>query len=261
MSAHHTIMGVAYLLTGLGITVGYHRLFTHRAFKTSKAGIFIFAVLGSAAVEGPVIEWAANHRQHHQFSDHEGDPHTPHGHGSGLMGALKGLYHAHLGWLFAHTECGDEERYCPDLRKEPILRFVHKTFFLWVVLGLAIPFFFGWVLGGAIQDGLTALLWGGAVRLFLLHHFTFSINSLCHFFGKRTYETTDHSTNLFWLAPFTLGEAWHNNHHAFPTSAHHGLRWWQLDIAGLLITGLEKCHLVWDVVKISPEHQARKLLA
>jgi stearoyl-CoA desaturase (Delta-9 desaturase) len=246
-------------LAGFGVTVGFHRLFTHRSFKTTGFMRALFAILGSIATEGPVIEWVAYHRRHHAFSDQEGDPHSPHvGHGSGWRGAARGLFHAHLGWvLFSDVEA-DEERYAPDLLKDRVIKFIDSTFILWVIAGLGLSFGLGVALTGTIFGGLTALLWGGAVRIFFVHHVTFSINSLCHFFGKRDFETDDESRNLAWLAPLTFGEAWHNNHHAFPTSAAHGLGRWQLDPSKLVIYALEKVGLAWDVVRISPERLARK---
>jgi stearoyl-CoA desaturase (Delta-9 desaturase) len=253
-------LAVTYVLTGLGITVGFHRLLTHRSFKTSPALRALFAALGSAAVEGPVIEWVANHRKHHQFSDEPGDPHSPHvDHASGWRGAFGGLFHAHVGWILGGDALANEQRYAKDLLADPVVRFVDRTFVLWVALGLAFPFGLGYALTGSLAGALPALLWGGAVRMFLLHHATFSINSLCHFFGRRSYVTGDQSRNLLWLALPTLGEAWHNNHHAFPTSARHGLRWWQLDPSAWLIAGLERAGLVWDVIYIAPERQLAKL--
>jgi stearoyl-CoA desaturase (delta-9 desaturase) len=253
-------LAVTYVLTGLGITVGFHRLLTHRSFKTSPALRALLAALGSAAVEGPVIEWVANHRKHHQFSDAPGDPHSPHvEHASGWRGAFGGLFHAHVGWILGGDALADEQHYAKDLLADPVVRFVDRTFVLWVALGLAFPFGLGYALSGSLAGALTALLWGGAVRMFLLHHATFSINSLCHFFGRHTFATGDQSRNLLWLALPTLGEAWHNNHHAFPTSARHGLRWWQLDPSAWLIAGLERTGLVWDVVHIAPERQLAKL--
>jgi len=250
------VMALTYTLTALGITVGYHRLFTHRSFKTSRPLRALFAALGSAAIEGPVIEWVANHRKHHRFSDEPGDPHSPHvGRASGLRGALRGLAHAHIGWILGGEEMASRERYAKDLLADPVVRFMDRTFVVWVLAGLAFPFALGLLLTGSIVGGLTGLLWGGAVRIFCLHHATFSINSLCHFFGRRRFETGDQSRNLFWLAVPTLGEAWHNNHHAFPTSARHGLRWWQVDPSGWLIEGLERVGLVWDVVRVTPERQ------
>jgi stearoyl-CoA desaturase (Delta-9 desaturase) len=253
------VLAITYTLTGVGITVGFHRMLTHRSFKTSRPLRALFAVLGSAAVEGPVIEWVANHRKHHQFSDQPGDPHSPHvGHDSGWRGAMAGLLHAHVGWILGGDPMADEERYAKDLLADPVVRFVDRTFLLWVLAGLAFPFGLGVALTGTIVGGLTGLLWGGAVRMFFLHHSTFSINSLCHFFGRRSFATGDESRNLLWLALPTLGEAWHNNHHAFPTSARHGLRWWQLDPSGWLISALERVGLVWDVVRVTPERQLAK---
>lgn len=253
------VLATTYLLTGVGITVGFHRLLTHRSFKTSAPLRALFAALGSAAIEGPVIEWVSNHRKHHQFSDQPGDPHSPHvDHASGWRGALQGLFHAHVGWIFAGDALADEERYAKDLIADPVVKFIDRTFLLWVLAGLAFPFALGFALTGSIVGGLTGLLWGGAVRILFLHHATFSINSLCHYFGRRKYQTNDESRNLLWLALPTLGEAWHNNHHAFPTSARHGLRWWQLDPSGWLISAMERVGLVWDVVRIAPERQMAK---
>jgi stearoyl-CoA desaturase (Delta-9 desaturase) len=250
---------ILYLLTGLGVTVGFHRHFTHRAFATSRAVRGVLAALGSAAIEGPVISWVADHRKHHAFSDREGDPHSPHvDHGGGWRGALTGLFHAHMGWLFIHTQRGNRQRYAPDLIKDPVVSFIDKTFLLWAAAGLAAAFGLGVAIGGTVVAGLTGLLWGGAVRMFFLHHVTYSINSICHFFGRRGYETPDHSGNVSWLAIPSMGESWHNNHHAFPTSAAHGLRWYQVDLSALVILGMEKLGLVWDVVRVSPERQARK---
>ncbi len=244
---------------GLGITVGFHRLFTHRSFKTSAPMRGLWAVLGSMALEGPVIEWVAYHRRHHAFSDEAGDPHSPHvGHGEGWRGALRGLFYAHVGWVLFSTEPAEEERYAPDLMKDRVVRFVDRTFVLWAVLGLVIPFGLGVALTGTIYGGLLGLLWGGAVRIFVLHHITFCINSLCHFFGSRDFVTGDESRNLALLAPFTFGEAWHNNHHAFPTSARHGLGRGQLDPSAALISLMERVGLVWDVVRVSPEQVASK---
>src|SRR6201991_2439245 len=251
---------IMYVLTSLGITVGFHRLFTHRAFKTSPFMRGVWAVLGSAAIEGPVISWVADHRKHHAFSDRPGDPHSPHvDHGGGLRGELRGFVHAHIGWLFVHDQRGARSRYAPDLLRDPVISFVDRTFVLWAVGGLVLPFVLGFAIGGSLAAGLTALLWGGLVRLFVLHHLTYSINSICHVFGRRRFATTDESRNVFWLALPTFGEAWHNNHHAFPTSARHGLRRWEIDPSAAVIRGLEACGLAWDVVRISPERQQRKL--
>jgi stearoyl-CoA desaturase (delta-9 desaturase) len=256
------VLAVTYVLVGSGVTVGFHRLLTHRSFKTTPLLRATFAALGSAAAEGPVIEWVATHRKHHRFSDVEGDPHSPHvGHGSGWLGALRGLAHAHLGWVFSDMEVADERRYAKDLLADPMVRFVDRTFVLWVLAGLAFPFCLGAALGGSLAAGLTGLLWGGAARIFLLHHATFSINSLCHFFGRRAYDTPDESRNLAWLAIPTWGEAWHNNHHAFPTSYRHGLRRWQIDPSAGVIRLMELTGLAWDVVRVDPERMRRRASA
>jgi stearoyl-CoA desaturase (delta-9 desaturase) len=249
-----------YVLTGLGVTVGFHRLFTHRAFMTRRSVRAALAILGSAAIEGPVISWVADHRKHHQFSDREGDPHSPHvGYGDGWRGALRGLAHAHVGWLFIHTHRGRRARYAPDLLADPVVSWVDGTFIVWALGGLVAAFVLGWLVGGSLQDGLTGLLWGGAVRMLVLHHVTYSINSLCHFFGRQRFETGDQSRNLAWLALVSFGEAWHNNHHAFPTSAVHGLRRWEVDPSAVVIAVLERVGLAWGVVRISPERQVAKL--
>ena len=250
---------IMYLATGLGITVGFHRYFTHRSFKTSKPVRAVLAALGSIAIEGPIISWVADHRKHHTFSDQEGDPHSPHvDHGHGWRGALKGLVHAHVGWLFIHTQRGARRRYARDLIDDPIISWVDRTFVFWALGGLLMAFLLGWVIGGSLFAGLTGLLWGGAVRMLVVHHITFSINSLCHFFGRRRFETDDESRNLLWLAPFSFGESWHNNHHAFPTSAEHGMRKWELDPSALVIRALERLGLAWDVVRVDRERQERK---
>jgi stearoyl-CoA desaturase (delta-9 desaturase) len=257
-----TLLVALYVLTAFGITLGFHRTFTHRALETSPAVRAILAVLGSMAVEGSVIAWVADHRKHHAFTDQDGDPHSPHLSGPGFVGAIKGLWHAHIGWLFESVGTAERNRFAPDLVKDRALRVIDRLFFLWVVLGFAIPFALGWIIGGGIGTALTALLWGGFVRVFLLHHVTWSINSVCHFFGRKRFDVADESTNVFWLAPFSMGEAWHHNHHAFPTSAFHGLRFWErvADPTGLLIALLEKLGIVWAVVRVSPDRQAARTL-
>jgi stearoyl-CoA desaturase (Delta-9 desaturase) len=256
------VFAIVYLITGLGVTVGFHRLFTHRSFATTPWMRGIFAAMGSMAIEGPVISWVADHRKHHAFADQPGDPHSPHvDHGVGWRGALRGLLHAHMGWLFIHNQRGARMRYAPDLVADPVVSWVDRTFVLWVLGGLGAAFGLGWLIGGTLTAALTGLLWGGAVRILVLHHVTYSINSLCHFFGRKRFDTGDESRNLAWLSFLSLGEAWHNNHHAFPTSAAHGLRWWELDLSSAVIRGLERVGLAWDVVRIDPARQQRKLLA
>ncbi len=255
------VLAVMYCGIGMGITVGFHRLLTHRSFKTNRWVRAGFAALGSAAAEGPVIDWVATHRKHHQFSDVEGDPHSPHvGHEGGFKGALMGLVHAHVGWVFSDMEVADERRYAPDLLADPLLKFVDRTFVLWVIAGLAAAFGLGVLISGTVTGGLTALLWGGAARIFLMHHATFSINSLCHFFGKQEYDTGDESRNLAWLAIPTWGEAWHNTHHAFPTSFRHGAGRRQIDLSAVFIRLLEMAGIAYDVVRIDPARLQRKAL-
>jgi stearoyl-CoA desaturase (Delta-9 desaturase) len=251
-----------YMLTALGVTLGYHRMFTHRAFESSRVFRAIVAILGSMAVQGSVITWVADHRKHHTFTDQEGDPHSPHLAGPGFWGAVKGLWHAHVGWLFESVGTADRQRFAADLLKDGVIRVIDKLFFLWVALSFALPFALGWIIGGGIGAALSAVLWGGFVRVFLLHHVTWSINSVCHFFGRKRFNVDDESRNVFWLAPLSMGEAWHHNHHAFPTSAFHGLSPWErlADPTGLLIALLEKLGVVWNVVRVSPERQRSKAL-
>jgi stearoyl-CoA desaturase (Delta-9 desaturase) len=257
------LLGALYFLTAVGITVGFHRLLTHRAFATYKGIEYLFAVLGSMAVEGPVIGWVTDHRRHHAHADEEGDPHSPHvGHGEGVLGALRGLWHAHLGWLVRdHPTAEGGEKYAPDLLEDRGMRMISKLFPLLVAAGLALPFALGWLITGELIGGLTALVWAGLIRVFMVHHVTFSINSICHFFGRRRFKTDDESTNVFWLAIPTLGESWHHNHHAFPRSATHGLRWWEVDVGGLVIRAMRRVGLAWNVVRITPERQRARLAA
>jgi stearoyl-CoA desaturase (delta-9 desaturase) len=255
------ILAVMYLVTAGGVTVGYHRLFTHRAFEAPKPVRYTLAALGSMAVQGPVLDWVADHRKHHAFTDEEEDPHSPHGHGSGLSGALHGLVYAHMGWLLETQGTATKRRYAKDLLEDPGIRAISRAFPLLILLGLAIPFGLGFLLTGTLAGALTGLLWGGAVRIFLVHHVTWSINSICHFFGTRRYETDDMSTNVFWLALPSLGESWHHNHHAFPRSARHGLRWWEVDPSAAFIAGMEKLGLARNVVRIDETRMREREVA
>ncbi len=254
------IMASLYTLSGLGIAVGYHRLLTHRAFETYRGLRYMWAILGSLALEGSVIPWVAHHRKHHAFSDASGDPHSPHGYGDGLRGALRGLAHAHLGWVLFGERQQDRERYLGDLKDDRGMNLISDLFPLFAVLTFLIPAGLGLLISGSWWGALTALVWGGLVRVFFLHHMTFSINSICHFTGRRRFLTGDQSRNVFWLALPSLGEAWHNNHHAFPTSAQHGLRRTEIDIAGLVIAGMERVGLAWNVVGVSPDRLQTKAL-
>ena len=265
---HHAIgplelvtMGVMYFITGFGVTVGFHRMFTHRSYESSRTFRAIIAVLGSMSLQGSVITWVADHRKHHQFSDHEGDPHSPRLAGPGLIGALKGLWHAHIGWLFMSVGRADKARYAKDLLKDPVICAIDRLFPLWTALSLLIPFAVGYVIGGTLDAALLTLLWGGAVRILVLHHVTWSVNSVCHFFGRRRFQCKDQATNVAWLSLISMGENWHHNHHTFPTSAFHGLSFWErvFDPSGWLIAILEKLGVIWNVVRISPERQAATL--
>jgi stearoyl-CoA desaturase (delta-9 desaturase) len=257
------LLAVGYVLTGVGVTVGYHRLFTHRAFQTKQWVRWTFAILGSMAVEGPILAWVADHRKHHQFSDVEGDPHSPHvGAGNGFFAAAKNLFHAHVGWLFVHEGRAEIKKYVPDLIAERGMKMINKLFWVWLLISLVVPAAIGFAISGTWQGAVTALLWGGAIRIFVLHHVTFSINSICHFWGQRNFKSSDESRNVWVLSLLSFGESWHNNHHAFPSSAFHGMRRFEaaLDPGGWVITGLEKLGLAWKVVRIPRERQASKSL-
>ena len=259
------ILAVMYVLTGLGGTVGFHRMRTHRSFQAPKPVEYAFAVLGSMAVQGPVMAWVADHRKHHAHADHEGDPHSPHvGHGDGATGVLRGLWHAHVGWLLSEQGQASARKYAPDVYEDRGMRLINRRFPLLVLLSLAIPALAGWALtGGSLAGAATGLLWGGLVRIFFVHHITWSVNSVCHFLGTRRFETEDQSTNVAWLSLLSFGESWHHNHHAFPRSAAHGLRRWEqaLDPSALVIKSLEKLGLARNVVRIAPERQQQRQTA
>ena len=253
------IAAVMYLLTAVGITVGFHRLLTHRSFQTSKPLEYAFAILGSMAVQGPTISWVADHRKHHAHTDEEGDPHSPHvGHGDGVGGVFAGLWHAHSGWLMSTQGRADWKRYAPDLYEDPGMRTISRQFVPLVFASLALPALAGYLVSGTILGAATGLLWGGLVRIFFVHHITWSVNSVCHFLGTRRFDTDDRSTNVFWLALPSLGESWHHNHHAFPRSAVHGLKRWELDPSALIIGTMEKLGLARNVIRISSQRQAER---
>jgi stearoyl-CoA desaturase (delta-9 desaturase) len=252
-----SVMAFMYVITGLGITVGYHRMLTHKAFQASKPVEYFWAILGSMAVQGPAIAWVADHRKHHAHTDEEGDPHSPHvGQGSGL----KGLWFAHVGWLTKTQGSAAFRKYAADLCEDKGMRWISRNFLGFVGLSLLIPFVLGFVLHGfSLSGALWTLLWAGFVRMFFLHHATWSINSVCHFFGKRRFDVDDKSTNVAWLAIPTFGESWHHNHHAFPRSARQGLGRWEVDLSAMVIWTMERLGLVSNVVRIAPERQAAKL--
>lgn len=235
-----------YTATGLGITIGYHRLFAHKSFETIRPIKFMLGVLGSMSVQGALDEWVATHRRHHQHSDDDGDPHSPHVHGNGIRGVIVGAFHAHVGWIFnsAHP---DLRRYVRDLRSDKLVRVMSRLFLLWVFLGLVIPALLGGILQGTWGGMVLGFLWGGLVRIFLVHHVTWSINSVCHLWGSRAFKVKDHSRNNVVFGVLAFGEGWHNNHHAFPTSARHGLRWWEFDASYCIVRVMKWLGLAWDV--------------
>ena len=232
------LLAVMYSLVALGVTVGFHRMLTHRSFRPNAVVKFVLLVLGSMSLEGPALDWAAIHIKHHAHSDREGDPHSP----------LEGFFHAHIGWMLGDGTI-DPNVYCRNLVNDRMVVFVSRTFLLWVVLSLAIPFAIG---------GWTGLLWGGLVRIFLTHHVTWSVNSVCHTFGKREFPTNDRSHNEWIVGLLGFGEGWHNNHHAFPRSAFHGLHWWQFDLSGYVIWSLERLGLAKEVYRIPATLLARR---
>jgi len=246
-----------YLLTAVGITVGFHRLFTHRSFETYGWVKFVLAAVGSMAVQGSVLRWVAYHRQHHQFSDTPDDPHTPHHHGRGILGVLRGAWHAHVGWLFL-PDPPDLDDYVKDLKKSRAVRAANALWPFWIVLGLVIPGVIGGLVKMSWAGVWTGLIWGGLVRIFLVHHVTWSVNSACHLWGLRPYVSDDESRNNVIFGILALGEGWHNAHHAFPTSARHGLRWWQIDVSYYLIRLLAFLGLAWELKLPSAEAQARE---
>jgi stearoyl-CoA desaturase (delta-9 desaturase) len=235
-----------YVATGLGITVGFHRLFTHQAFETNRAVQCVLVILGSMAVQGPLLKWVALHRRHHQHSDREDDPHSPHHGGGSLLGLLRGVWHAHLGWVF-QPDPPNLAHYVQDLHRNRLVRRLSALFPLWVAAGLLIPATLGGLLTLSWMGVILGLLWGGLARIFLVHHMTWSVNSICHLWGRRPFATGDHSRNNWLLGLLALGEGWHNNHHAYPTSARHGLRWWEFDLSYGVIRVLAWVGLVWRV--------------
>ncbi len=230
---------VMYVIAGFGETVGFHRMLTHRSFQACPVVKFLLLVFGTMAIQGPPIDWAAIHIKHHAQADREGDPHSP----------LDGFFHAHMGWFFGNVDA-DPAIYCPHLSKDPVVAFVSRTVWVWSLLSLFIPLLLG---------GWTGLLWGGLVRMFLSNHAAWSVNSVCHTFGRRNFQTNDRSRNQWVVALLGLGEGWHNNHHAFPRSAFHGLYWWQVDISGYVIWLLERLGLIHNVQRISPELLERRM--
>ena len=255
------LFGVMYVITGLGITVGYHRLYTHKSFEARGPVAAMFAIFGSMAAQGPVIWWAATHRRHHQYSDHEHDPHSPHaGREPGFKGAVKGFLHAHMGWLFADL-LADMNRYVPDLLADKTTVRINQLFPLWVALGFLIPAVIGGLVTMTWTGALLGFLWGGIVRLCALHHVTWSVNSVCHIWGQKEFASGDESRNNPIMGILALGEGWHNNHHAFPASARHGLKWWQFDASWIVIRTLALVGLAKKIRLPSAERMAARRVA
>ncbi|MGD6744683.1 acyl-CoA desaturase [Streptomyces sp. BH106] len=254
------VLGLAlYVLTGLGVTVGFHRGLTHGSYRAVRPVRIALAVAGSMSFQGDVVGWVATHRRHHAFTDRPGDPHSPYRYGTHLRGQLRGLLHAHIGWLFRNDRT-EPERYAPDLLADRDIRGVSRAFPVLCLLTLALPFGLGWAIGGSWLHAVTALLWAGLVRIALLHHVTWSVNSLCHMIGERPFRTRRHdrATNLWPLALLSFGESWHNLHHADPTSARHGVERGQVDPSAAVIRALERLGLAHDVRWPTPDRVAAR---
>ncbi|WDD95768.1 acyl-CoA desaturase [Burkholderia sp. FERM BP-3421] len=263
----HPVSGAAlgifllfFFFVGMGLTIGYHRHFTHRSYKAPTAFRMGLGILGSMAGQGPIVFWTALHRMHHELADREGDPHSPNLHGPGAWNRLKGVYHAYVGWTVKH-EVPNANFYARDLLADQPIMWVNKRYYQWVLLGLALPAALGYLLTGTAYGALEGFLWGGLIRMFALHNMIWWITSLAHVLGKRDYVGRDLSTNNFWVAIPTLGESWHNNHHAFPRAAILSLHWWQIDISGGVLVVLEKLGVVTEVCRVTPAERARRTLA
>lgn len=250
------VLGVMYVIAVVGVSIGYHRLLAHRSFQTYKPIRVAFAAAGAVAGQGPPITWVAHHRRHHRVADKDGDPHSPwEGEEPGLRGALKGLWHAHMGWLLDTSLESNPLRYCPDVVRQRSMRFLSHYFFAVVAAGIVFPGLLGWAVTGDWRNLLTGMLWGGLVRIFVVNHITYAINSIGHYFGRRRFATPDESRNMAWLSLLSFGESWHNNHHAFPRSARHGLGRGQVDLSAMLISLMRRLRLVWNVIVIDQERQ------
>ncbi len=248
-----------YVLCAFGTTIGFHRYFTHRGFTTRRPVEATLAILGCMTMQGPLTQWVTDHRKHHALSDRPGDPHSPHvGHDDSAWGAVRGFVHAHVGWLFDNLGMEQGREYGKDLYENRLVRTIDRLYLLWVVLTLGLPFLFGYAVGGTVGTGLEAMVWGGLIRIFLYQHATFSVNSICHMFGRQDFRSRDEARNNWVVALLVFGEGWHNNHHAFPASARHGLQRWQVDLSWWVIRGLEKLRLVWDVKVPEAEQLARR---
>ena len=249
-----------YLATALGISVGFHRLLTHRSFVAVKPVRVVLAVLGSMAVQGPVVQWCATHRRHHAYADKYGDPHSPHlAQAPGIRGVLMGLWHAHMGWIL-DSEKSDPKEWTPDLVADRSIMQVSRAFGWLTLASFALPALIGFAATGTFAGAASAFLWGSLVRIFLLHHVTWSINSVCHFYGKEAFRARDESRNVWPMSVLSVGESWHNNHHAFPWSARLGLRFWEIDPGWYAIRVLRIFRLVRNVKVPGPAQLAEKQL-
>jgi stearoyl-CoA desaturase (delta-9 desaturase) len=250
-----------YVVCAFGTTIGFHRYFTHRGFETRAPVKAVLAILGCMTMQGPVTQWVTDHRKHHALSDRPGDPHSPHvGHGDGPLGFVKGFLHAHIGWMLSNLGLEQGREYGRDLYEDRLVRTIDRMYAVWVVLTFGLPFAIAYAVGGTFEAGIEGLVWGGLLRIFLYQHATFSVNSICHMFGRKDFRSRDEARNNWIVALLVFGEGWHNNHHAFPSSARHGLRKHQFDVSWWVIRGLEKLRLVWDVkVPDASQLERRKL--
>lgn len=246
-----------FLLVGMGLTIGYHRLFTHRSYCAPTALRVTLGILGSMAGQGPIVFWTALHRMHHELADKEGDPHSPNLGGDGWHNRSRGLVHAYIGWTFRH-EVPNANFYSRDLLADRAIMWVNKRYYLWIALGMTLPAALGGLLTGTAYGVLEGFLWGGLIRMFALHNMIWWITSFAHVFGSRDYVCRDLSTNNVWLALPTLGESWHNHHHAFPRAAILSFAWWQIDISGGVIAVLERLGVVTEVCRVAPEDRQRR---
>jgi stearoyl-CoA desaturase (delta-9 desaturase) len=251
------IVAAMYTITGLGVTVGMHRLFSHKSFEAGPWTQGVLAVLGIMALQGSVASWVACHRRHHRYSDTNGDPHSPIEHHRGKLGAMSALYYIHCSRLFM-AEDTSIPVYAPDMQNSAMIRKIDRLSLLWIFLTLALPAMASWLWEGGVAGALSGLLWGGLVRIFLGQHIGSCVNSVCHMFGKSPFNTGDQSKNNFWVGIAAFGEGWHNNHHAFPTSARQGLLWWQLDLSYFVITILKTLGLAWNVRVPTSENISKK---
>lgn len=246
-----------WIATGLGITVGYHRMVAHRSFQTYGWVRAFWIAMGAMALEGCPLQWSTVHRKHHKHSDEESDPHTPHKEGHGWF---QGLFFSHVGWMFRqHTFLDEVEKFSPDLRTDPIVMFFHRTYVYWIALSVAIPVGIGLLIQPTVMGAVYGFCFGAGFRIFWTHHVTWSINSVCHVFGARPYKSKDHSRNNFLFGILALGEGWHNNHHAFPNSARHGLKWWQFDLSWVVIRTMSLLGMVWNVKTPSKKEMLSKV--